>query len=59
MRAKQTMVVNFSKTYAIYDYNFFFSGNPFERVASSKCLGTFIVDNLKWQSNADYTYIVS
>ena len=49
------MVVNFSRTYAIYDY-IFISGNPIERVSSFKYLGTFFDDNLKWQSNTDYIY---
>ena len=47
------MAVNFSRTYAINDYNFI-SGNPIEQVASFKYLGTFFDNNLKWQSNIDY-----
>ena len=56
------MVVNFSRTYAIYDYIFIGGtkeldgGVPIERVASFKYLCTFFDDNLKWQSNTDYTY---
>ena len=56
------MVVNFSRTHAIYDYIFIGGtkeldgGAPIERVASFEYLCTFFDDNLKWQSNTDYTY---
>ena len=47
------MVVNFSRTYATCDY-IFISGNPIERVASFKYLGTFFDDNL----NGNQTLII-
>ena len=47
------MVVNFSRTYGIYDY-LFINGSPIERVNTFKYLGTFFDSNHKWQSNTDY-----
>ena len=49
------MVVNFSKSCAIYDY-VFINGNPIEKVESFKYLGTIFDNDLKWSSNTDYIY---
>ena len=47
------MVVNFSKSCAIYDYSFI---NGRSSVSSFKYLGIYFDNDLKWQSNSDYVY---
>ena len=49
------MVVNFSKSCALYDY-IFINGNPIEKVDSFKYLGIFFDCDLKWCSNTEYVY---
>ena len=49
------MVVNFSKSCAIYDY-VFINDNSIEKVESFKYLGTIFDNDLRRSSNTDYIY---